>query len=143
MRKTPLRRKTKLKSQKASKKKLSLTKLKKKLWEECRRIIRARDGNVCYTCGKTELVGSDWHTGHFITSSVCSAEMRYDLGNLASQCSFCNIHRSGNWPAYEAHLIRDYGGDFPANLKRRNEETKGKQYDSLWYLSKIEEYKKL
>jgi hypothetical protein len=76
--------------------------------------------------------------GHFISSSVCSAELRYSLENLRPQCYACNIHRSGNWPAYEAHLKRD-GIDVEA-LKRRNEQTKHRQYNILWYRAKIAEY---
>jgi len=65
--------------------------------------------------------------------------MRYCLDNLRPQCWRCNINLSGNWPAYERHLIAD--GYDVQELKARNENTKGKQYDSLWYLAKIEEYK--
>jgi hypothetical protein len=81
------------------------------------------------TCPLTGLVGSNAHTGHFIPSSICSAALRYDLSNLRPQCFACNIHRSGNWPAYEAHLRRD--GIDVEELKRRNEETKGRKYDLL------------
>ena len=149
MRKTPLKRKTplrakkplrgsKLRSKKKKPKKPTITLLKKKLWEECKRITRARHGYDCYTCGQR----SDHpHTGHFIPSSICSAEMRYDLMNLRPQCFRCNIHLSGNWVAYEKHLKAD-GIDVEV-LKQRNEDTKGGQYDRLWYENKIEEYKKL
>lgn len=116
------------------------TKLKKLLWEECKRITRARYGNTCYTCG-TRVDAP--HTGHFIPSSICSAELRYDLDNLRTQCFRCNIHLSGNWPAFEAHLIVEKGREFPDELKKRNQETKGKQYDVLWYQAKLEAYKQL
>ena len=69
--------------------------------------------------------------------------MRYDLDNLRPGCYHCNINLSGNWVAYEAHLIVDYGRDYPDQLQKRNEETKGRQYDILWYQNKLEEYKKL
>ena len=153
MKKTQLVRKTPLKTKTAKKhparrskltakapKKPKVTALKKLLWNECKRIVRARHGYNCYTCGKyTEAP----HTGHFIPSSVCSAEMRYSLENLRPQCFACNIHKSGNWPAYEAHLIIDYGQDYPEQLKQHNRDTIGRQYDSLWYLSKIDEYRLL
>lgn len=64
--------------------------------------------------------------------------MRFSLDNLRPQCYRCNIHLSGNWPSYEAHLLRD--GVDVGELKRRNELTKGKQYDRLWYDRKITEY---
>lgn len=64
--------------------------------------------------------------------------MRYDLENLRVQCYACNIHRSGNWVAYEEHLTRD--GIDVAALKRRNQMTIGLKYDILFYQRKIEEY---
>lgn len=115
-------------------------KLKKTLWNLCREIIFKQYGNICYCCGALDLVGSNRHLGHFIPSSVSSAELRYSLDNLRPSCYRCNIHLSGNWPAYEAHLRRD-GIDVEA-LKQRNYDTKGKQYDRLFYQSKIDEYSK-
>jgi 5-methylcytosine-specific restriction endonuclease McrA len=131
MKRTPLRRKSKS----------PLAKLKQQLWDECRRITRARYGNTCYTCGRAGLEGSNWQTGHFISSSICSVHLRYHLDNLRPQCYNCNINKSGNWIAFEAHLIVEKGRDFPEQLKQLNRETTGRQYDSTWYLEKIEEYK--
>lgn len=119
----------------------SMRLLKDKLWAECRRIIKERHGNTCYTCGARELSGSNWQTGHFIASSICSVELRYSLDNLRPQCAACNIWKSGNWLAFENHLIKD--GIDVQELKQRNEQTKNKQYDSLWYEAKIAEYKLL
>lgn len=65
--------------------------------------------------------------------------MRYSLDNLRPQCWRCNINLSGNWVAFEDHLKAD-GVNVEA-LKQRNRDTKGKQYDSLWYQAKIAEYK--
>lgn len=156
MKRTPLKRKTPLKAKKRlsarpkpkkavktrkKNKKPSMRQLKDKLWKECRRIIIERHGNNCFTCGNTNLSGSGLHCGHFISSSICSVEIRYSLENLRPQCYACNIHRSGNWVAFERNLLRD-GIDVEA-LKQRNEDTKGLQYDSTWYLQKIEEYRKL
>jgi hypothetical protein len=67
--------------------------------------------------------------------------MRFSLDNLRPQCFACNIHRSGNWPAYERHLIAD--GIDVAELKRRNEQTKDMKADILWYQRKIAEYEQL
>jgi hypothetical protein len=134
MKRTALKRKTPLK--KASIKPVS--KLKKELWQLCRAIIIGKYGSDCYTCGANDLRGSNRHVGHFITSSTCSAELRYSLDNLRPQCYRCNIHLSGNWPAYEQHLLAD--GINPDGLKQRNRDTQGMRADSLWYLRKIEEY---
>ena len=120
-----------------------MQKAKDKLWDECRRIIKNRYGNVCYTCYALGLEKSNWQTGHFIPSSICSVAMRYDLANLRPQCMQCNIHKSGNWVEYEKHLKLECGEDEPDRLKALNEATKGMQYDILWYQEKLAEYKKL
>lgn len=65
-------------------------------------------------------------------------ELRYDLDNLRPQCFACNIHRSGNWPAFRAHLLRD-GIDVDA-LTKRNEETKGLKYSTVWLQNKVDSY---
>lgn len=114
--------------------------LKKVLWELCKQLTRKNYGYNCYTCGqRTEAP----HTGHFISSSVCSGELRYSLNNLRPQCYRCNIHLSGNWIAFEQNLIRDKGKAWVEALKRRNQETKGRKYDEIWLAKKIEEYKTL
>ncbi len=118
--------------------KAPITKLKKQLWQLCRAIIIKRYGDTCYSCGALGLRASNLQVGHFIPSSVCSTESRYSLENLRPQCMVCNIHRSGNWPAYERHLLAD-GIDIEA-LKRRNEETKGEMYRADWYQTKIAAY---
>lgn len=123
------------------KKKSDLAKLKVKLWKLCREIQIARYGRTCYTCGAKDLQGSNCHLGHFIPSSVCSTEMRYDLDNLKPCCYHCNINLSGNWIEYEKHLIRD--GVDVQELKDRNEKTKGGMYREDWYETKLEHYKNL
>lgn len=117
--------------------------LKRKLWELCKQITRQRYGNICYTCGKTGLVGGNWQTGHFISSSVCSTELRYDLDNLRPQCYHCNINLSGNWIAFEAHLIIEKGQNYPDVLKALNKATKGQSFRADWYEEKIKHYQSL
>lgn len=119
----------------------TVSKLKKDLWQLTRKIIINRHGTDCYCCGAPGLSGSNLHVGHFIPSSVCSAEVRYLLDNLRPSCYRCNIHLSGNWIAFEAHLVRD-GFDI-TKLKQRNQDTKGLLYDRHWYIAKIEEYRTL
>lgn len=121
--------------------KTPLAKLKAQLWQLCREIQIKRYGSNCYTCHSKDLSGSSRHLGHFISSSVCSTELRYSLDNLRVQCYSCNIHKSGNWLAYERHLIRD--GVDVQELKDRNEKTKGEMIREEWYQKKIEEYQQL
>lgn len=130
MKRTPLRRKSKT----------PLAKKKDHLWELCKQLTRKVHGYNCYTCG---AYSDAPHTGHFITDSTCSTELSYDLRNLRPQCYRCNIHLSGNWISYEAHLIRDHGQGYVDELKTRNQKTKGLQYDSSWYDAKISEYEAL
>ena len=117
--------------------------LKKKLWQLCREIQFKRYGDICYTCGKTGLIGSNRQLGHFIPSSVCSTEVRYDLDNLRICCYHCNINLSGNWPAFEAHLMIEKGRNYPDVLKAFNEATKGKSYRADWYEERIAHYQEL
>lgn len=130
---TPLARKPR-------KKKSPLSKLKKQLWLLCREITIKRDGSDCYTCPSKALEGSNRQLGHFISSSICSTELRYDLKNLKIQCYSCNINKSGNWLAYENRLIREHGEDYVKELKERNEKTKGLMYREDFYIDKIKEY---
>lgn len=122
------------------KKVVSITLLKKKLWDECRRIVRKRfncDGEYyCFTCGNLTPIP---HTGHIIASSLCSMEMRYNLDNLRLQCYMCNIYKSGNWVGFYEAL----GKDYIENLIKLNNQTKGRSYHRDWILNKTEEYKKL
>jgi hypothetical protein len=114
-----------------------VSKLKRKLWELCKLLVRQEYGLKCYTC---DTPVQHPHTGHFISSSICSTELRYDLKNLRPQCYACNIFRSGNWLEFENRLKRDYGEAYVIELKKRNQLTKGLKYDSLWFEAKIIEY---
>lgn len=142
---TPLRKKTTLRHLEGKKghKKPQLTKLKKQLWELCKQITRKRYGNTCYTSGKTGLEGSNWQTGHFIPSSLCSTELRYDLKNLRPQSYKENINHSGNTLQFRRNLIRDHGIEYVEELEQRNEATKGLMYREQYYLDKIAEYKSI
>ncbi len=117
-----------------------LSKLKKQLWQLCREITIKRDGSDCFTCPSKALEGSNRQLGHFISSSICSTELRYDLNNLRIQCYSCNINKSGNWLAYENRLLKENGEDFVKELKARNELTKGRMYREDFYIQKIAEY---
>lgn len=117
----------------------TVTQIKKKIWEECKRIIRTRyiseDGNYrCFTCGQ---VCTAPHTGHVITSSLCSTTIRYSLDNLRLQCYACNIHKSGNWVEFKKRL----GDEYINNLIKRNDETKNDKFGLYELTQLLEEYK--
>ena len=73
----------------------SLKELQKKIWEECKRIIKIRYGNDCYTCGVKNLKGSNRHTGHLIPKKYLPYQMKYDLRLLRPQCYNCNMNLGG------------------------------------------------
>ena len=98
------------------KKKLTISKLQKKLWEECKRLTRQKYGNTCFTCGKTGLEGSNYQTGHFIPSSTCGAYLRYDLRNLRPQCARCNLFGSGEGAEYYRRLVAREGQSYVDQL---------------------------
>lgn len=113
-------------------------KLKQKLWELCKQLTRLKYGNTCYTCGKTELVGSNWHTGHFIASSICGLYLRYDLRNLRPQCYRCNINLSSNGSMFYRNMVEREGIEYIEGIFRDKERiTKS---SIVFYEKLIEEY---
>lgn len=95
---------------KVSKQPISL--LQRKIWELCKQIIRKRYGNTCYTCGKTGLSGSNWHTGHLIPKASLGAYLKYDLRILRPQCYHCNINLGGNGAIFIENLRAKEGHEY-------------------------------
>lgn len=154
MKRTPINRKGGLKPRIALKprkiaykrrrrKKGEIPKLKEQLWGLCRNILIRRYGYKCYTCGKVKRRKGALHTGHYIASSLCSIELRYDLKNLRRQCYACNINRSGNTLRFQKYLTRDHGPEYVEELWDRNEATKGKIYPKEWFIHQISTYSQL
>lgn len=122
-------------------KKLSPKRAKIILWELCKDIIRKRDGNLCVICGKNNLEGSGWHTGHFIPSGSCGAFLRYDLRNLHSSCYNCNINLGGNGAMFYKVLVDRYGQKFVDKIfQDKNVTIKA---DIIFYEEKIKEFKEI
>lgn len=119
-------------------KKLTITQLQNKLWEECKRIIRAiylnSDGSwTCFTCGKRITDKVNAHTSHFIPKSVCGAFLKYDLRNLRVCCMACNVWGGGMGAMFYKHLVEVEGQIYVDELfkdKQRNI----KAYDHYTYL---------
>ncbi len=114
-----------------------ISKIQKKLWELCRQIIKKKYGNVCYTCGKTGLEGSNWHIGHFIPKAACGAYLKYDLRNLRPQCYHDNINLGGNGSAYYRNMVEREGQEYVDKLFEDKNVTV-KAYDH--YLILIDKY---
>lgn len=117
--------------------KSELRKLQDKLWKECKRIILNKYGNTCYTCGHTDLVGSNCQLGHFIPSGACGAFLRYDLRNLRIQCYHCNINLGGNGAEYYRRMVEEVGKKETEKLfKDKNKTVKAHDH----YIKILKEY---
>lgn len=116
-----------------------ISKIQRKLWEHCKRIIRARYPNVCYTCGRGGLEGSNMHTAHFIPKGACSASLKYNLDNLRICCYNCNINLGGNGAEYYRRMVREVGQDKVDELFQLKNQTL-KAYD--YYLNLLSEYER-
>ncbi|MEM6162059.1 recombination protein NinG [Erwinia sp. P6884] len=68
--------------------------------------IRARDGDICISCGSTTAVS--YHAGHYRTTAAAS-QLRFNEDNCHSQCSSCNVHHSGAIGPYRLNLIAKIG----------------------------------
>lgn len=100
----------------AKKSKTPIAKSKEILWDTVKALIRKRDGNKCFICGKSDLSGAGWHGGHFIPSSTCGMFLRYDIRNVHSSCYYCNINLGGNGAMFYKRLAEEYNQDFVNKL---------------------------
>lgn len=117
-----------------------ISKLQRLLWEECRRIIKARYGNTCFTCQKKNLGGSNYQIGHFLPKGACGAYLKYDLRNLRPQCYHCNINLGGYGAEYYRRLVETEGKEYIDKLYADKNITV-KAYD--FYLELLERYKSI
>jgi len=132
---------------KDQKKKLPTIKyLQGKVWDECKRIIRAYYGNECVACG-TKVYGSQLHTGHMFKEANLPMQMKYDLRLLRPECLRCNKFLNGNESWYMANVIRQQGGQYILDIvddiefyKKEELDTKQKR-DFLENL--LEKYKQM
>lgn len=122
------------------KSKQSISLIQRKIWDECKRIVRSKYKNVCYTCGRVGLEGSNWHTGHLLAKASLGAYLKYDLRLLRPQCYNCNINLGGNGAIFIENM-RERDGDayVDAILTDRNKSVKAQD----WYETLLEHYKKL
>ena len=111
--KTALKR-TKLR--KVSKAPLAL--IQRKIWAIIRLRIREKYGNTCYTCLRTGLEKSNWHTGHMWAKASLGAFLKYDERVLRPQCYDCNINKGGMGADFYTHMLHDIGGIKMAKLEK-------------------------
>src|SRR3990167_7838647 len=126
------------KLKKVSKQKIST--IQNKIWEHCKRIIRKMYGNVCYTCGATNLVGSNWQTGHLWAKASLGAFLKYDLRVLRPQCSRCNLFLGGMGAEFYRRMFVLEGKAYMEKLVADRQKSV-KTYDH--YLKTLQDYKLL
>lgn len=122
-----------------------VSKLAVKLWELCKQIIRLKYGNVCYTCGRTGLEGSNWHTGHLWAKGSLGHLLKYDLRILRPQCYNCNINYGGQGAVFYAKMLKTEGKIYMNQLEKERvlDRQARVKADWIWFTNKIEEYSKL
>lgn len=133
MKRSPIKRKSKS----------DTAKLKDKLWELCKQIVRQKYRNKdgtwnCYTCGKIIDEPAKAQTGHFIPSAACGAFLRYDLRNLRIQDFHCNINLGGNGSAFYKRMVEEVGQEAVDQIFRDKENIV--KADKYFYEEKIREY---
>lgn len=130
MKKTPIRKKSKA----------SISLIQRKLWNECKRIIRARYKNTCFTCGKPNLEGSNFHTGHMLPKASLGAYLKYDLRVLRPQCYNCNINLGGMGAIF-IEKMRAIEGDKYVDKILADRNVTVKAYDH--YIDLLAQYEKI
>lgn len=97
---------------KTGKQKISV--IQRSLWAECKRIIRARYPDTCYTCGASNLSLKpvNWQTGHMLAKASVGAYLKYDLRVLRPQCYLCNIRHGGRGADFITNMRRIEGDDY-------------------------------
>lgn len=120
-------------------KKQPISLIQKKLWIECKRIIRNTYPPICFTCG-VPISGSNDHTSHFIPKASCGAFLKYDLRNLRRCCYNCNINLGGNGSMFYRRLLETEGQEYIDGLFK-DKEVIVKAYDH--YVLLLEKYKSM
>lgn len=123
---------------KQSKQKISV--IQRAIWDLCKKLIRTKYGNVCYTCGATGLSGKNWHTGHMLAKGSLGAYLKYDLRLLRPQCMMCNIHHGGMGAEF-IEKMRRVEGNMYVNKILRDKNVSVKAYDH--YVKILNEYQTL
>lgn len=117
-----------------------ISKIQRQLWEECKRIVRARYKHTCYTCGASNLEGSNLQTGHMIAKGSLGAYLKYDLRILRPQCIRCNIHNGGMGAVFIENMRR-IEGDVYVDQILADRNVTVKAYD--YYVELLEKYKQI
>jgi hypothetical protein len=120
--------------------KMPISRLQRKIWDHCKRIIREKYPAICYTCGSTGLTASNCQTGHMWAKASLGAYLKYDLRVLRLQCFRCNIHQGGRGADFYKKMLSEIGPEAMAKLEA-DRQVITKAYDH--YVKILSEYEKL
>lgn len=125
---------------KQGKQKISV--IQRKIWEHCKRIIRARYKDTCYTCGASNLMQrpANCQTGHMLAKASVGAYLKYDLRLLRIQCYLCNIRHGGRGADFIENMRKIEGNEYVDQILLDRQKTV-KAIDH--YLMILEEYEKI
>jgi len=88
-------------------KKLSLSRLKKKLDKIASEYVRRRDEDKgCITCGKIKP-WKEMNCGHYLRRTILIT--RWHIMNINGQCPGCNLWGNGEPDIYRRKLVEMYG----------------------------------
>lgn len=108
------------------KKKITLTKAKKKAWDACSLYVRMSAADVfgmatCVTCDIRKHY-KQMQAGHFVPGR--GNAILFDIRGIHVQCFGCNIMKSGNPRKYEKFMKEKYGQKVINELDRLSDTTR-------------------
>jgi hypothetical protein len=108
----------------------------------CNAYIRARDPDMCISCGVRH--SSPWQAGHYIGVGANST-LRYNELNINKQCVRCNMHKGSNAIEYRKGMLEKYGAEIVDALEGWHSPIKStREYCELvaqYYIGKLKELK--
>lgn len=116
---------------------ISITSLKKKLWNIVSKRIKERDNYICFTSGK-KVEGVNAHCGHGKPMGACGGRLKYHPKNLHCQSYHENINLGGNGREYYKRQVMKYGQDVIDELDKLD--NKFMKVDKFFYETLIELY---
>lgn len=120
----------------------TIKQLEKQLKDILYPLIKQKDGNVCWSCGKRNLIGKDFQAGHYIKAELCNLKSRYDIYNIHSQCANCNLWKRGNTIEYRKRMIQFYGEEDVKELEEHYKDKLPVNFNSReWLEQEIDYYK--
>lgn len=94
---------------------------KGKCWNLIRQIVFKKYGTNCFTCPRTNLVGTNLQCGHYLTVAVVGSNNRlsWDINQLRPQCSYCNGVGQGEQVRFRFGLVKQLGEEKVQELEAR------------------------